>query len=383
LSGHPWLFEKSIRYQSRSGNSGDLAVIFDQDRTFVAIGIYDPYSPIRVRILRHLHPTPINQEFFKAQLEKAYSKRKKLKPQTTGFRIVHGENDNFPGLVIDQYHRTMVIKIYSTAWVPHLKYITMGLIEISGCENVILRTSGNTKNYPDSLFGLHKGSVLAGHYDEMTIIFRENDIWFEADPIQGHKTGFYFDQRENRQRARELAQGKSVLNLFSYTGGFSVYAAAGGAHHVTSVDISQPALDVAHRNFHRNINQYPIEECHHQTIRGDAFQILDSLSAQGKHFDLIIIDPPSFAKNRSETAKAIRAYQSLTQRTFKILKSGGHLVQASCSSKVTPDEFYSAIFHIASECGRPLKEITKTRHPSDHPIRFKEGGYLKCIFASC
>ena len=381
-NNHPWLFARGIKHQNKEGKPGDLAVIFAKDRKFLAIGLYDPISPIRVRILAHHIPVPINEEFFHNRINTAFKIRERLTKNTTGYRIIHGGNDKLPGLVVDRYADTFVIKLYSTAWLPHLKGILSGLESITGCQRIVLRLSRKLIKTPEFLYQLNDGDILSGPPISSPVIFQENGLWFEIDPLEGHKTGFYLDQRENRAKVKSLANGKKILNVFSYTGGFSIYAASGGAKVVTSVDISQQALNAAIKNFCLNSDHPLIRISKHKTIKGDAFKILAELRGKNKLYDMVIIDPPSFAKDQAQVRKAISAYQRLTRLGLNLLRKGGILVQSSCSSRVTANDFFTAVYHGAKESGYILKEIERSNHPMDHPIRFKESAYLKCLFAS-
>jgi 23S rRNA (cytosine1962-C5)-methyltransferase len=208
------------------------------------------------------------------------------------------------------------------------------------------------------------------------ILFRENGLTFEADPIHGQKTGFFLDQRDNRARVETLSKNKSVLNLFSYTGGFSVYAARGGAREVVSVDVSALALGAALRNMVHNKLTVP-----HETIAEDAFEVLTRMESQQRLFDVVILDPPTFAQSEKQTDGALSAYRKLTRLGLTVLRKGGTLVQASCSSRVDADSFFASVHQSAQEAGRKLTEIARTGHALDHPIGFKEGAYLKCLFA--
>ena len=379
---HPWLFADAITHQSREGKPGDIAVIFDKNRNFLAVGFYDPTSPIRVRILAHLIPTQINRDFFLNRIVSSVRLRKQLLPETTGYRLVHGENDRLPGLVIDRYNKTLIIKLYTAAWLPHLGEIIHSLGEIIDLHRILLRFSRTLIKYPESLYGLKDGDILVGSPIQKPILFKENGLVFESDPIRGHKTGFYLDQRENRTSTGELANGKRVLNVFSYTGGFSVYSASGGAKEVTSLDISKQALDAAKRNFQYNLTNSRLQKCKHKTIIGNAFETLPALANSNHFYDMIIIDPPSFANKKSQIEKATHAYKQLTRLGINLLNSGGILIQSSCSSRITADEFFDAVHLSANEIGHSLKEIKRSFHPIDHPTTFKEGAYLKCIFAT-
>ena len=376
--GHPWIYESAITSQSHQGKAGDLAVVFDKKRKFLAIGLYDPNSPIRVRVLQRLRPATIGEAFFKAKLDAANTLRQPLREAeqlTNGYRLVHGENDGLPGLIIDRYAETYVVKVYTPAWFPHLNDVLAALNTALGPARIVLRLSDRAK---DNEYGLEDGMVLHGNPLDAPVIFLENGLRFEADPILGQKTGFFLDQRENRARVETLAQGKRVLNIFSYTGGFSVYAARGGATEVISLDASKPATDAAERNYKLNFPDGDI----HKTITGDAFSEMARMRDEGQRFEMVIIDPPSFAKKASQTAGALNAYQKLTKLGLDILTPNGILVQASCSSRVESDDFFDAIHIAARQHGRPLNEIERTSHALDHPIGFREGEYLKCLFAS-
>ncbi len=381
-SGHPWLFANSITKVSHEGKSGDLAVVFDKNRKFLAIGIYDPFSPIRVRILQKGKSTTINRDWFLAKLKEAAAIRKTLKgTKTDGYRLVHGENDGLPGLVIDRYAATLVVKIYSASWIPHLNDVVSALLEILPLERVVLRMNRISQEHPELLHGLTNAQVLYGPHLDGIVAFQENGVFFESDPIRGQKTGFFLDQRENRARVERISRGKDVLNVFSYTGGFSLYAARGGARSVTSLDISKPAIEGSVRNFELNKSDETIANCPHSYIADDAFKAMSRLAEEGKMYDVVIIDPPSFAKKQEEIEGALNAYSKLVRLGLGILRRGGTLVMASCSSRVQPDEFFKMIFDTAKSARRPLIEIERSLHAIDHPIGFKEGTYLKCLFA--
>jgi len=381
--GHPWLFEQAIIHQSHQGKAGDLAVIFNKKRRFLAIGLYDPKATIRVRILQYIKAASINQDWFKSKLDAASQLRAPLRDSppdklTNAYRLVHGENDGLPGLIIDRYHDTAVVKLYTPAWIPHLQSVIFALGEIFPFKRIVLRLGGAVK---ENEFGLQDGMLLVGKKSDQPLIFHENGLQFEVDPVRGQKTGFFLDQRENRARIEKLSKGKNVLNAFSYTGGFSVYAARGGAHSVLSLDASKPALEAATRNFKHN-QPLPITEATvHECVAGDAFEEMTRMKKKGRQFEMVIIDPPSFAKNESQIEGAISAYKKLTRLGMSLLVPGGILVQASCSSRVDAETFFSIVNQAAIQVRRPLKEIERSGHALDHPIAYREGEYLKCIIA--
>ncbi|MFZ5916552.1 MAG: class I SAM-dependent rRNA methyltransferase [Chloroflexota bacterium] len=384
--GHPWLFDQAICQQSREGRSGDLAVVFDTRRRFLAVGLYDPHSAIRVRILQHGRPAVIDQDWFRGRLAAAALRRapllqRPLEVATTGYRLVHGENDGLPGLVIDRYEQTCVLKLYTAAWMPHLKDVLSALAAVCPVERLVLRLSQTLPEHTQDLFGLSDGTVLDGPELDGPVMFLENGLRFEADPIRGQKTGFFLDQRDNRARVERLAYGKTVLNVFAYTGGFGVYAARGGAARILSVDASLPALQVTIRNLAWNRHIPNVAAASHDILVGDAFEVLTRLRKDARLFDMVIVDPPAFAKKREQETQALSAYARLTRLSLGVLQSGGTLVQASCSSQVSAETFFETVHRAAVQARRPLRELERTAHALDHPIGFKEGAYLKCLFA--
>jgi 23S rRNA (cytosine1962-C5)-methyltransferase len=380
--GHPWLFDQAITAQSGEGRPGDLAVVFDAYRRFLAIGLYDPTSPLRVRVLHHGAPTAIDRTWLSGKLAGAIAWRSTLpETGTTGYRLVHGENDGLPGLVIDHYGSTLVAKIYSLAWIPRLIELRAALDGVFPADCLVLRLSRDLLRRPEYLYGLEDGTVLAGPPPEGPVSFLENGLRFEADVLRGQKTGFFLDQRDNRARVEKLSAGQKVLNVFAYSGGFSLYAARGGAPEVVSLDSSVPALAAAERNFALNLDLPAVAAAHHTTLGADAFLALADLRRAGQTFDLVIVDPPAFAKREGEVSAALNAYERLTALALGVLRPGGTLAMASCSSRVPAAVFFDAVNAAAQRAGRPLRESERTGHPIDHPVLFPEGAYLKCLFA--
>ena len=379
--GHPWVYDDSITSLSHRGAPGDLAVIFDNEREFLAIGLYDPASPIRIKVLHRGKPAQIDGTWWQAQLTKAMAKRADVigGNRTTGYRVVNGENDGFPGLVIDRYADTLVMKLYTTAWIPHLAALLPAVVETLSPESVVLRLARSVRS--DNLHGLTEGMALYGEAPTTPVLFFENGLQFEADVIAGQKTGHFLDQRDNRELVRSMTGGATVLDVFASTGGFSVYAAAGGAAEVTSVDLSEPTLDVAARNLAHNDDNANVRNCKHLSMVGDAFEVMDRLIRRKNTYDIVIVDPPSFAQRQTSVDRALHAYGQLTERAVKLLNPGGLLVQSSCSSRVTNDEFYATVRRHAVFGGYDLHEVRRTGHAADHPVTFAEGSYLKALFA--
>jgi len=377
-SGHPWLFADSIHESNRAGQTGELAVIYDRKDKFLAVGLFDPDSPIRVRILHAGKPQIIDSIWWNVRLDKALAVRRDLfDAQTTGYRLIHGESDGWPGLVLDKYDSTLVLKIYSVAWLPRLDEILALFKEKIPCERIILRLSRNIQPFAEKEFQRRDGQILFGSTPDGAVIFSENGIKFEADVLRGQKTGFFLDQRENRMEVEKLSHCKKVLNAFSFSGGFSVYAAHGGAKSVTDLDISTHALESAKRNFALNQNFSDVANCRHEIVQADCFDWLEKTSEK---FNLIILDPPSLAKRATEREGAIHAYERLNSLGIARLSRDGILVAGSCSAHVSAPEFFDAVRRAAAKSGRKFTELKTLQHPPDHPATFKEAAYLKVIY---
>src|SRR6266511_1436031 len=341
-SGNPWVFADSIRDQNREGRLGELAVIYDRNDRFLAVGLYDPESPIRIGILHAGKPKQIDQAWWRARLDQTLAGRSaRFDERTTGYRLINGESDGWPGLVLDRYERTFVVKLYTAAWLPRLAEIADILRAVepipgrtpehldrrSNGGSLILRLSRNIQRTAAGKFAYKDGQSLRGKEVNGPVLFKESGLRFEADVRHGQKTGFFLDQRENRRLVESLARGREVLNGFSFSGGFSLYAARGGARSVTDLDISELALTGAKRNFALNRDVAAVASCRHDTIRADAFAWL--IDAPFRTFDVVILDPPSLAKRESERAAAIQAYGRLASLSIQRLGSGGILVAAS------------------------------------------------------
>lgn len=382
-AGHPWIYSDSIRELSREGQPGELAVVFDRNDKLLALGFYDPASPIRIRVIHHGKPRAVDSDFWKERLEKSINLRAGLfDEKTTGFRWINGESDQWPALVLDRYADTLVVKLYSAIWFPAFARkaafsIPSLLQERLAPERIVLRLSRNIEEAAKS-FELSDGQVLSGPPLEGPVSFRENGITFEADVLRGQKTGFFLDQRENRKRVESLSHGRNALNAFSFSGGFSLYAARGGAASVTDLDISPHALESAKRNFTNNSGDKNISKCRHLTVKADAFEWV--AAQKPNSFDLIILDPPSLAKRESERERALQAYAALAGNAMRLLPPGGSLVSASCSAHVSAEEFFGRIEAVANGTRRSFTILEKTTEAPDHPAIFPEAHYLKCLF---
>ena len=370
--GHPWVFEKSIVKISKEGKPGDLAILFDNrsDKVF-AIGLYDPASPIRIKIIAN-EPTLIDASFFKEKIEKAYTIRiPLLQTNTNSYRLIYGENDGFPGFIADVYDSVIVVKLYSTIWLPYLKDILEQLIVVSKTNTMVMRLSRNVEKY--GIDFLKDGNVIHGTLKDEVVFFKEHGVHFSANVIYGHKTGYFLDHRDNRRRVGKLSRNKKVLDVFSYAGGFSVHALAGGAQEVTSLDISSQALSIALENGKLNAHSGI-----HKTMAIDAFEGLNNLIDQERFFDIVVIDPPSFAKSANEVVTAKNSYARLAMLGARLTARNGLLILASCSSRVSAQDFFTISEKQIVKVGRSFKIEDKTYHDIDHPVVFSEGAYLKC-----
>ena len=373
---HPWVFSDAIDKQNKDGQSGDLAILFDRKTNkFLAAGLYDPDSPIRIKLFQFHDKANIDAEWFDQKVKNAFELRAQLlETDTNSYRFIFGENDGLPGFIADVYDHVLVVKLYSKIWFPYLKDLLPALIKYSKCTTGILRLSRRVQEDKSQDF-FKDGQLLFGALEEEEIIFREHGLRFTANVVRGHKTGYFLDHRHNRQRVGALAKGKKVLDVFAYAGGFSVHALVGSAHEVISVDISKQALHMAEKNVELNDHSGK-----HQIIVGDAFEILADLNQQSKQYDLIVIDPPSFAKKKDEVEAAKKQYIRLAALGSSLIARGGTLLLASCSSRISKDDFKDACFKGIKQSGKSPRILEETEHDIDHPIGFEEGAYLKTIY---
>ena len=377
--GHPWIYSDSIRSQNREGEAGEVAVIYDRRDKFLAVGFYDPDSPLRVRILHVGKPTTLDEAWWQARLLETLARRETIADtNTNGLRLINGESDGWPGLVMDRYDTTLVLKLYTPAWLSRLTMLVGMIVSTLQPERLVLRLSRNLQVKGAAQECPGDGQILHGQPLKGVVTFLESGLRFEADVLHGQKTGFFLDQRENRRLVEGLARGADVLNAFSFTGGFSLYAARGGARSVTDLDISSHALAAAERNFSLNLTDPQVAACEHRTIQADAFAWLDS--SPPSRFDVVVMDPPSLAKRETERAGAIQAYAKLNANGIRLLKPGGVLVAASCSAHVSTEEFFGAVRLAAKKSGRRFEELDTTYHAPDHRATFPEAHYLKCLY---
>ncbi|TYA78800.1 class I SAM-dependent rRNA methyltransferase [Seonamhaeicola marinus] len=374
LKKHPWVFSNSVIKINNDAQTGDLAIVFSKSKNkVIGLGLYDKNSPIRIKMI-HFSPEEINASFFLARIKDAYEKRLPLlQTNTNSYRLVFGENDGFPGLIADVYASVLVVKLYSEIWLPYLETILESLQKVSNAKTIVIRLSRGLQQSKNC--NLSDGEVVYGTLENEVVKFVEHKVNFSANVIKGHKTGYFLDHRDNRRQVGAFSKGKTVLDVFSYAGGFSVHALFNGATEVTSLDISKQALEIAVQN--GKLNSYTGE---HFTIAGDAFQELNKLIKTNKTFDVVVIDPPSFAKQQSEIELAKKKYAQLAELGAKLTAKKGLLVLASCSSRVLAQSFFDINTQVLNGQPRKFKTVLTTTHDIDHPISFPEGAYLKCVY---
>ncbi|HRP90969.1 MAG TPA: class I SAM-dependent rRNA methyltransferase [Edaphocola sp.] len=373
--GHPWIFNNSIVKIQEDAQTGDVAIVFSQkDNKLIGVGLVDMESPIRIKILSANKALNIDSDFFENRLKQALVLRNPYLNQgiTSAFRWVYGESDGLPGMVIDIYENVAVLKIYSGIWLPYLEWIQKAISSLFQVSAIVLRTGRNLiKTYPD----LEDGTLIFGQLEQANIIFQEYGVRFKANVMEGHKTGYFLDHRFNRHQVGTMSKGKTVLDVFAYAGGFSVHALAGGALSVSSVDISKQALALAQDN--AALNNFKGK---HEILLGDAFELLKYLQKEGRQFDIVVIDPPSFAKQRDQIFTAIKKYKLLAEMGVTLCKKGGVLVLASCSSRISTEDFFKAHQEAFKKLKIHPRVILKTHHDWDHPIGIPEMAYLKTIY---
>ena len=374
-AGHPWVFRKAIEKAPKGLEAGAIVDVVEEGR-FVARGYLDPHSAIAVRILTREPAEEIDEPFWRSRIRRALALREDLVRGTTGYRLVHGENDGLPGVVADRYGDFAVLKLYSAGLTPHRAHIVEALRqEASGLAGVFGRDEIPRDEESDE--AAPQGRVLWGAEPPERIEIDEHGMRLLVDVRRGQKTGMFLDQRENRRLVRDLSAGRGdALNLFGYTGGFSVAAALGGARHVVTIDVDRDAILLARENFRVN----GLDPADHAFASEDAFEILKRYKAQRRQFDLVVCDPPAFAKSQKAVEAAVAGYASLNRAALQVLAPGGILVTASCSARVSPEMFQDAVKEAAYKTHIDLQLVEDRRQPPDHPVapQFREGRYLKC-----
>lgn len=373
---HPWIFSGAIAAMEPGIEEGDVVRVVDEADQFLAIGHYERGS-IAVRVLSFT-PCDINDSFWTNRLSEAFKLRRALglvgENDNDIFRLVHGEGDQLPGLVIDVYGATAVMQAHSVGMHVCRQAIARALLAASeGYIRNVYYKSETTLPFKAALG--QENSFLAGEADDN--VAAEYGLKFHIDWLRGQKTGFFVDQRENRRLLEQYAKGRNVLNMFCYTGGFSVYAMRGGAQLVHSVDSSAKAMDLTRANISLN---FP-DDTRHEGFAEDAFKFLDHIGKRPEDpvYDLIVLDPPAFAKHKDAVHNAIKGYTRLNAIAFEKIKKGGILFTFSCSQAVNKEQFRLAVFTAAAQSGRHVRILHQLHQPADHPINIyhPEGEYLK------
>ncbi|MBP3472264.1 MAG: class I SAM-dependent rRNA methyltransferase [Paraprevotella sp.] len=368
---HPWVFSGAVHHIEGQPEEGELVRVLNSEGQFIAVGHWQIGS-IAVRVLS-FEDVEVNASYWEQRLQRAYEMRVGIgvaaNPNNNTYRLVHGEGDNLPGLVVDVYGRTAVMQAHSVGMHLCREAVADALLKVTdGTVENIYYKSETTLPYKADL-GAENGFLRGGSPENIAM---ENGLKFHIDWMKGQKTGFFVDQRDNRSLLEHYSHGRSVLNMFCYTGGFSVYAMRGGARLVHSVDSSAKAVDLVNRNISLNFPGDP----RHQAFAEDAFKYLDTM---GRDYDLIILDPPAFAKHKDALRHALKGYTKLNAKAFEKIKPGGILFTFSCSQVVTKDNFRMAVFTAAAMSGRRVRILHQLHQPADHPINIyhPEGEYLK------
>lgn len=369
---HPWVFSGAIARVEGEPEEGEVVDVYTSQKEFIVCGHFQVGS-IAVRVLSFRQET-IDHAFWVRRLEVAKDLRRALgligNPQNNTYRLVHGEGDNLPGLIIDVYDHTAVMQAHSAGMHVYRMEIADALSEVMGdvIQNIYYK-SETTLPFKADLLATENGFIKGGSPENIAM---ENGLKFHVDWLKGQKTGFFVDQRENRHLLEHYAKGRNVLNMFCYTGGFSFYAMRGGANLVHSVDSSAKAIDLTNENVELN---FP-GDARHQAFAEDAFKFLDRM---GDQYDLIILDPPAFAKHRDALRNALRGYTKLNAKAFEKIRPGGILFTFSCSQVVNKQDFRNAVFTAAAQSGRSVRILHQLTQPGDHPVNIyhPEGEYLK------
>ena len=373
---HPWLFSGAVGSVQGRPEPGDVVEVVDAGGRFLARGYYNPHSQIRTRILTWNPDEAIDEGFWRGRIERAIAGRAALplEPATTAYRLVNAEADSLPGLIVDKYGHFLVLQCLTLGIDRRKEMLIALLADLLQPAGIVERSDASVRRKE----GLPEVSGHRwGEEPPASLVIRENDHQFGVDLLAGHKTGFYLDQRDNRAAVcrPEFVAGKQLLNVFAYTGGFGIYAAAQGAGAIVHLDSSVEALEQAERNVALNGLERPDDEY----IAGDAFEVLRYYRDEGRQFDVIIIDPPKFAHSQRDVQPACRGYKDLNWLALRLLRPGGLLATFSCSGLVSADLFQKVVFGAAVDAGRDVQILQHLGQAADHPIllTFPESAYLK------
>jgi 23S rRNA (cytosine1962-C5)-methyltransferase len=371
LRRHPWIFSGALDVVNGKADPGETVRVLDSRHEFLAWASYNPFSKITARVWSFEENDEVGPGFFRRRLSTAIAARFPLGPNEAG-RLVFAESDNLPGLIIDQYGDTLVAQFLTAGADYWRKELASLALELTGAKRVYERSDAEVRELEHLEF---RSGHLIGEPLTAPVVIEENGIKFEIDVNQGHKTGFYLDQKENRKRLRQLAAGREALDCFCYTGSFTVNLLSGGSTRVTSVDSSQAAIDMAKRNV--ELNGFSPDQVEWQSE--DVFRLLREFRDRGRSFDLIILDPPKFAPTAAQAEKAARGYKDINLLALKLLRPGGLLATFSCSGGIDAALFQKIIAGAALDAGLDAKIIGHMSQAPDHPIllSYPESSYLK------
>jgi 23S rRNA (cytosine1962-C5)-methyltransferase len=376
-SGHLWIFSGALQQTPRWVEPGGLIDVKSATGQFVARGYYNPATDIAIRILTHDPNELIDDEFLRHRIRRAQELRAALdQSQTNAYRLINAEGDGLPGLVVDRYADILVVQIHTLGMEKLRPQLVEALLEVTGATGILWRNDVQGRKREG--LELEEPAVAAGEVPALIPIL-ENGIQFEVDPWGGQKTGFFLDQRDKRNALRRYTHNKRVLNCFSYTGGFSVYAALSDSEtRVVSVDSSEPAVETAYQHFQLN----GLDPELHQFLIADAFDYMEQAVEQGEQFDVIVLDPPAFAKSQSARAQAIKGYRRLNMLGIQLLRPGGILLSCSCSGHIEMDDLLSVISQSAQHFKREVQLLEMYNLSIDHPMHLSmpETSYLKTVF---
>ncbi len=375
LAGHLWIFSNEIDRIEGSVKRGDLIGVYSHRKKFLGRGFYNPKSLIAARLLT-VRDEPIDAAFFSKKMETAKALREFIRPGENTYRLIFGESDGFPGLVIDRFENCFVIQSYCLGMDVLLPQILVALKKHFEPETIILKNDSAVREFEGVS---QEVKVIEGNLTppvQINLKTESKNLSVFFDPIEGQKTGYFLDQRENRERLAEFCKGKKVLDCFSYVGSFGLHAAAAGASEVVCVDSSAKACELAQKNFGANDLQAEI-------LHSDVTEALESFRKEKCEFDVVVLDPPALAKSKKNLFGAIRKYGQLNAAALKVLKKGGILCTSSCSHHVHRAEFIKMLGEAAIEAGRNAKILEIRGQSQDHPIHpsMPETEYLKCVIA--
>jgi 23S rRNA (cytosine1962-C5)-methyltransferase len=377
LSGHLWIFSGALQQPPYWIEAGGLVDVKSATGQFVARGYYNPQTDIAIRILTHDIEEAIDADFLRRRVRSAMELRRVFDlGQTNAYRLINSEGDGLPGLVVDRYADILVAQIHTAGMERLLNMVINALMSETEVDGILLRNDGQARRRE----GLEvEGPTIAAGEVPAQVVVRENGVQFLVDPRQGQKTGLFLDQRDKREALRKYAHGKRILNCFSYTGGFSIYAALINTEtRVSSVDASASAIEMARQNF--DLNGLNSDE--HGFLVADVFEYLEQAERAGERFDVVILDPPAFAKTQGARTQALKAYRRLNMLGMQVLRPGGILLTCSCSGAVGMDDLLGALSQAAQRVGRSVQLLEIYTHGVDHPINLAmpETSYLKAVF---